>query len=502
MTNVLTWLDEAAERTPDKLAVSDIETSLTYAQLRDASASVGSWLIGRGMRPRQAVALFLDNSAPALAGMLGAVRAGGFYSVIDTRQPASRVLAICEALAPFVVLSDAASIEAVREMLAGTPREVVPLEEALAAEALPAELAAVRSQALDIDPLYVNFTSGSTGTPKGVIINHRCVIDFIGQFCETFGIGEDDRFANQAPFDFDVSVKDIYSALSVGATVHVIPRAFFSEPTKLMDFLCEREVTTLVWAVSALCFVSIMNGLDYRVPETVRRVIFSGEVMPPKQLRIWQRALPDAMFVNVYGPTEITCNCTYYIVEREYADDEVIPMGRTFPNERVMLLDEDDREVVEPGCEGEICVSGTSVGLGYLGDADRTAEAFVQNPLNGLWLETIYRTGDLAHYDDNGNLVYDSRKDHQIKHLGHRIELGEIEACSQAADGVDRACCLYDARRKKLLLFYVGALDKSELASHLRERLPQYMVPGKMRQIEAMPLTKNGKIDRKALAEL
>ena len=269
-----------------------------------------------------------------------------------------------------------------------------------------------------------------------------------------------------------------------------------------MDHLAENGATVLIWAVSALCFVSIMNGFDYRVPEGVRLVMFSGEVMPPKQLRVWRKALPNATYVNLYGPTEITCNCTYYVVERDFGPDEVIPMGRPFANERVFLLDGQDREVTEVGVEGEICVSGTALAPGYLGAPEQTAAAFVQNPLNGRWLEPIYRTGDLARYDEEGNLVYSSRKDHQIKHMGQRIELGDIEASARAVEGVDQDICLYDARRKRLHLVYVGGIEKEELSAALREALPSYMVPGRVHQVDAMPLNKNGKIDRAALEKL
>ena len=149
--------------------------------------------------------------------------------------------------------------------------------------------------------------------------------------------------------------------------------------------------------------------------------------MPVKHLNIWKKYLPEAMYVNVYGPTEITCNCTYHIIDREYEPGENLPIGKPFPNEKVFLLDEEDREVTKPGEKGEICVSGTALSLGYYNNPEQTAKAFVQNPLNQSYLEPIYRTGDLAYYGEDGNLYFASRKDFQIKHMGHRIELGEIE---------------------------------------------------------------------------
>ncbi|MBQ9503726.1 MAG: AMP-binding protein, partial [Lachnospiraceae bacterium] len=344
---------------------------------------------------------------------------------------------------------------------------------------------------------------GSTGTPKGVTVAHRSVIEFIEYFTELFNIGPDDILGNQAPFDFDVSVKDIYSGLYRGAKVQIIPRDYFSNPTALMDYLADKEVTTCIWAVSAMCFVSIMNGFGYRVPERINKVLFSGEVLPVKHLKVWQKYLPDATYVNLYGPTEITCNCTYYVLDRDFEDKEVIPIGVPFPNEKVFLLNEEDEliETADTDSVGEIIVSGTSVVQGYYNDKERTSAAFVQNPLQDKYIELVYRTGDLGRYDADGQLVYVSRKDHQIKHLGQRIELGEIEAVVTAMDGIERTAVLYDEEKHKLIMFYTGQADKKELMKELRSALPPYMMPNTVNQLEEMPLNKNGKIDRGRLKE-
>ena len=174
-------------------------------------------------------------------------------------------------------------------------------------------------------------------------------------------------------------------------------------------------------------------------------------------------------------------------------------MGRPFPNERVFLLDEENRLIDEPDTEGEICVVGTCLALGYYNDPEKTAEAFVQNPLASAFPETMYRTGDIGMLDKAGRFVYRGRKDHQIKHLGQRIELGEIDVAAHGVEGVTRACTIYESRKKRILLFYVGECEKDVLAATLKDVLPQYMVPNKIRQLDTMPLTKNGKIDRQAL---
>lgn len=500
MRNVLQMLEHTAERLPHKTAVADPSNKLTFAELQSSAQAAGTWLIAHGVQPRTAVAFYLEKSALAWASMLGAIYAGGFYSVIDVRQPESRVAEMLKVLTPAVVLTDAEHLDRARELFDANTYTLACIEDVVTSSIDKAALALVRAQATDVDPLYANFTSGSTGTPKGFVAPHRSVLDWAQTFTATFGIDQTDVMGNQAPFDFDATNKDVYSSLLTGATVQIIPRTYFSNPTQLMDYICDREVTTLCWAVSAMCFVSIMGGFDYRVPTTIRRVLFSGETMPPKQLRVWQKFVPNALYANLYGPSEVTCNCTYFVVDREYANDEVIPAGKAFANERVFLLNEQDQEIHAANEVGEVCVAGSCLVMGYLGAPERTAKAFMQNPANQRWLEPMYRTGDLARYDENGDLVYVSRKDHQIKHLGQRIELGDIEAAAHGVDGVERACCLYDAGRKRLILFYVGSIARKDLKEVLRKRLPQYMVPNNTKQLDEMPLSKNGKIDRTALA--
>lgn len=533
MKNVLEFLEKSALSVPTAIACGDEKEELSYSALLLASKKLGAFL-SQHTAPRRPVALYLEKSVPALIGFFGIVYAGGFYSVLDPSQPMARTVKILETLEPSVVLTDYANRERAEEIIAelrGTANTTIPVElyvlndlpgikdrgEAQAEGVTKEEetlLSDIRDQAMDVDPLYVNFTSGSTGVPKGVTVGHRSVISFISSFVEIFGIDKEDVLGNQAPFDFDVSVKDIYSALFAGCRLQLIPRSYFSNPMELMDYLSEKKITNLTWAVSALCFVSVMNGLEYKVPEKVKRVMFSGEVMPIKHLNHWKKYLPEAMYVNLYGPTEITCNCCYYILDREFQEGEKIPLGKTFPNEKVFLLGEDGEEIrpgmiaaVEDGehlkneesPEGEILVSGAGLAIGYYKDTVKTEEAFTQNPLNKAYYERCYRTGDLARYNEKGELVYCSRKDFQIKRMGHRIELGEIESTAMKIEEVTRALAIYEADEQKLWLFYTGKADRKEIAKTLRSLLPPFMIPNKTIQIEEMPLTKNGKIDRAAL---
>lgn len=503
LKNVLDYLDNSVEKYPNKIAVADEHNSFTYSQLKEKAERIGAGLLNV-TSPRMAVPVYMDKSCNALAIFMGAVSAGCFYVMLDPSHPVERINMILETLGATFMVVDEKSAK--KQAKLGFTGKVLSVEELLEHEVTDKDkkmLLQIRQEALDIDPLYSIFTSGSTGVPKGVVVNHRSVIDFIDCFTDTFGISENDVIGNQAPFDFDVSVKDIYSSLKCGATLQIIPKSMFSFPTRLLDYLDDNKVTTLIWAVSALCIVTTLNGFDYKVPESINKVIFSGEVMPIKHLNKWREIYPDAMFVNVYGPTEITCNCTYYIVDREFELEDVLPMGSAFPNERVFLLDENNNQICadEPKKTGEICVSGTAVTMGYFNNREKTDGAFVQNPLNPYYNEIIYRTGDLGYYNERGEMCFSSRKDFQIKHNGHRIELGEIEMAINSMDGIQRACCIYEQEQNKIYAFYEGNADNKSLTHYLVSKIPKFMIPEVLVNVEAMPLTKNGKIDRKALME-
>ena len=494
--NILCYAEESARRFPGKTAFADEETACTYDELIKSARAVGTRL-GREVTPGKPVPVLMEKGVKAIYAFMGIVSAGCCYILLDPKLPTERLRSVLDTLQAEVLLTDPA-YDKPRERLEFDGK-VIMMEEALQTQEDAEYLDNVRKQSRDVDPLYAIFTSGSTGVPKGVVVSHRSVIDFIEEFTRLFNITEHDVIGNQAPFDFDVSVKDIYSTLKCGATMQIIPKKFFSFPTKLLDYLVEREVTTLIWAVSALCIISTLKGFDYKVPQKIRKVIFSGEVMPVKHLNIWRKYLPNTMYVNIYGPTEITCNCTYYVVNREFQPGDVLPMGKAFPNEKVFLLDEENHLVEEKNQNGEVCVTGSALALGYYRNPEQTAKAFVQNPLNDRYLEPMYRTGDLAYYNNLGELCFATRKDFQIKHMGHRIELGEIEASMDKIPEIIRSCCLFDQGKSKIVAFYEGNVERKEIVRALKQYLPAFMVPNVFRQVEQMPLTKNGKIDRKAL---
>ena len=494
--NILDYLEQSAIHYPDKIAFADETSACTYKELRRTAKSVGTKLTNY-VPPRSPVPVFMEKRVETIYAFLGAVYAGCFYVLLDPKLPSERLKQILQTLQSEVLVLHPDYEKQFKTL--EYEGNVVNILEAVQEEEDAVLLEAIREQRLDIDPLYAIFTSGSTGIPKGVLVSHRSVIDFMEEFVDIFEITDKDVIGNQAPFDFDVSVKDIYSTLKTGATMQIIPKKLFSFPTKLLDYLDEREITTLIWAVSALCIVTTLKGLEYKVPQKVNKIIFSGEVMPIKHLNEWKKYLPDALYANVYGPTEITCNCTYYIVDREFQPGESLPIGQPFPNEKVFLLDEENQLVREAGKKGEICVSGTALSLGYYRNPEQTEKVFVQNPLNEKYLERIYRTGDMAYYGHDGYLYFASRKDFQIKHMGHRIELGEIELAMEMAEGIRRACCTYDEPENKIIAFYEGEAEKRQIVRALGKKLPAYMIPNVWVKLDRLPITKNGKIDRKKM---
>ena len=496
MTNILEYLERSAQLYPEKPALVDEQQSITFAQALENSRRVGSSL-ALSLAKGQPVAVYMEKSVENLCAFWGIVYAGGFYVSFNTQLPTSRLQQMQSVLqAPFVI-TDEEHRAALEEVF--PPHRILLYQDLVKSTVDRALLAQIRQRHVDTAPLYANITSGSTGVPKAVVVGHRSTLDFIDHFCPVFSITQKDVIANQAPFDFDVSVKDIYSALATGATLVLVPRPLFSQPQQLLDFLCEHRATTLIWAVSALCLITTVHGLDYRTPETVNKVLFSGEVMPAKHLKIWMEHLPRAQFVNLYGPTEITCNCTYHIIDRERSYPDGIPMGQAFPNEDVFLLDGDDQLVTSPNVVGEVCVRGSALALGYYRNPDQTAAAFPNNPLNPCYPERIYRTGDLARYSTLGELHFCGRKDFQIKHMGHRIELEEIERAVSNLPGVHRCCCVFHSEKHRLYAFYQGDLTSKELRLQLLPTLPPYMIPNVFRQVDQFPLNKNGKIDRTLL---
>lgn len=493
--NVLDYLDESVKKKPDKTAFSDGTDSLTFREVDRSSRAVGTWLCHRGIY-KEPVVVFMEKHPRTVTAFYGVVAAGCFYVPVDADMPRMRIESIIRNLDARVMICDRDTYEMAKGSEFGG--EIAVYDEICQTQIDDQVLADVRDSAIDTDLVYVVFTSGSTGIPKGVTGCHRCIIDYVEQLSEVLAFGEDTVFGNQAPLYFDACLKELYPTLKFGATTYLVPKDLFLFPMELVAFLNRHQINTICWVVSALTMISAFGTFEEVVPEYLHTVAFAGEVFPIKQFDRWRQALPDAVFVNLYGPTEGTGVCCYYKVEREICMDERIPIGRPFKNTEILLLTEDN-ELAGEGEDGEICIRGTCVSHGYYNDAERTESAFVQNPLNTAYPEVIYRTGDIGRYNGYGELMFVSRKDSQIKHMGHRIELGEIEANANAVEEVEMAGCIYDEEREKIVLYYVGTIAHREMMTAMKDMLPRYMLPNRIIRLDKMPLTANGKIDRVSL---
>ncbi|NMA30549.1 MAG: amino acid adenylation domain-containing protein [Candidatus Methanofastidiosa archaeon] len=496
--NILEYLENSACEYPDKIAFVDSENEVTFSQLMYKAKAIASSII-KMKKINHPVAIYMPKGVNCIISFMAVAYSGNFYTPIDYEMPVQRIKSIINILQPIAIITDRASLSSVKDF--SSSDAIFVLEDILETEINDNALKSIRNQLIDTDPLYVLFTSGSTGTPKGVTISHRSVIDYTEWVSETFSITENERFGNQAPFYFDNSVLDIYCTLRNGSTMFIIPTKLFSFPVRLIEYLNDKEINIIFWVPSAMCLVANLRAFQGIVPQYLKKILFAGEVMPNKQLNIWRKYIPDALYANLYGPTEITVDCTYYIVDREFKDDEPLPIGIPCRNSGILILNEENQLVGQEEI-GEICVRGTSLALGYYNNPEKTSEVFVQNPLNNAYPEIIYRTGDLAKYNCFGEIVYVSRKDFQIKHMGHRIELGEIENAVNSLDKIESCCCLYCNNTSRLILFYQGQADKKYIIDGIRALVPNYMIPNKFIQVDKMPINANGKIDRQKLKEL
>jgi len=494
--NLLEYLEFTAVRVPDKPALTDENGSILFRDLLTQSRRIGSEIARIVCCTNRPVAVMTERRKSSVLGFLGVLQSGNYYVPVDVRMPEARMETLFDRLKPAAIVYTAEDVDVVAPFAHLCPQ--ILLETAAEAPVDDALLDGQRKKVLDVDPAYVIFTSGSTGTPKGIVVSHRSVIDFNDWYTETCGIGSADVLGNQAPFYFDLSVKDLYSMLKTGASMHILPKKFFMFPILLMRYLKEHQVTVLSWATSAFHLIANSGVLEKAAPEHLRRVILGGEALQAKQLNIWRRACPHVQYINLYGPTEVTVDCCYYIIDRPYADTETIPIGKACENMEVFLLDPEGKPVPQ-GEPGEICARGSGIAQGYFGDWEKSNAVFTQDPRNTFYHDRIYHTGDIGMENAEGNFVFLGRKDNQIKHGGYRIELGEIETALNSLSDVQAAICFFDPVKDRIHCVYQGRPEPADIVTEVQRLVPKYMLPNIFHKVARMPYNANGKIDRVAL---
>jgi len=494
--NILDYLDDGASLAPGKAAFVSEEERITFGELRGRAKAAGTFISSLSLY-KEPVVVFMERNPSTIAAFFGTMYGGCFYVPVDSEMPLFRIKLIFEKVNPKVIVCDKKTIETAKEIGCGDVAHL--FDEIIKTPVDEEALAKIRARAIDADPVYVVFTSGSTGIPKGVIASHRSVIDYVENLCEVMRFDSETVFGMQIPLYVDACLKEIFPTLKHGACAYLIPKRLFMFPVKLLEYIEEKKINTVCWVVSALAIVSSFGALDKIKLESLRTVAFGSEVFPVKQFNKWKEALPSARFVHLYGPTEATGMSAYYEADRLFGEAESIPIGKPFNNTEIILLDEKGNE---PACgeRGEICIRGAGLSLGYYRDAERTREAFVQNPLSDF-PDIIYKTGDVGTRGEDGSLYYICRGDQQIKHMGHRVELGEIEAAAARCDGVRMACAVYAEEQGRIILYYCAedGLVQSVLAEYLKKLLPRYMLPYAYVPIDALPQTPNGKVDRVGL---
>jgi amino acid adenylation domain-containing protein len=488
--------EEQAARTPSATAVVDGEGELTYAELNGLTNQLARRLRSEGIGPESIVGVCMERSPELVVSLLGILKAGGAYLPLDPDYPAERRVFVLDDAGAALVLSHAPVADRVHDL---SVRALLVDEEwgGIVCESSAGLEPLARAE----NPAYVIHTSGSTGTPKGVVVPHAGIRNRVLWTVRTHGLGPADRVLQKTTLTFDAAAWEFLAPLVSGGSVVLAPPDVQHDPRAMVEAVADRDVTVLQLVPSVFKLVVEEPGLERC--RSLRLVFCAGEPLPVALCeRLFER-LPQAELHNTYGPTECSIDVTAYRC-RPGMHGPIVSIGRPIANTRVYVLDRALRPV-PVGVTGELYAGGAGLGRGYLNRPALTAERFVPDPFDGRPGARLYRTGDLARYQADGNLEFVGRIDHQVKIRGFRIELGEVESALAEHPEVEQAVVVAredEPGERRLVAYLVCAESEpsaSELRAHVRQKLPEYMVPSAFVLLATLPLTRSGKVDRKAL---
>lgn len=501
--NILEYFENTVKIKSNKIAVVDGDRKIVFAELAGKARSVGSAVFNKsGKAKKKPIAVFLPKSIESIIADIGIVYSGNAYMNLDIKTPLERISNILKLVEPLFIITDTKYKNMILQIF--DAEKILDINDLIVEKAEHQILLEHLETVIDTDPLCLINTSGSTGTPKSVVLNHRSFIDYTTWAIEKINLSEDEVFGSLAPIVFDHSSYELCLMMVHSCTMVIIPETYTIFPVKLLQYVADMNITYIFWVPTIMVNIANMDLLSKIPIPNLKMVWFAGEVFPTRQFNYWRNHLPNAIFVNLYGPTEVTVDCAYYIVDREIFDNEPIPIGYPCRNTDIIILSANNTLITEPNIEGELCVRGSSLAMGYYNNPEKTAAVFVQNPLNTAYPELIYRTGDIVFINEFGELVYKGRNDSLIKHMGKRIELCEIEhIIINTLHLLKNGCAIYDTIKKEIVFFYEAdsKYSAAELRKAISKMLPNYMIPTKFIWMKILPRNTNGKIDRLKLKE-
>lgn len=501
--NLIDYFEETVSLNSEKIAVRHNTEVVGFNELKTKAQKLGNEIVSKiDNKMNRPIAVFLPKEINTIISDIGIMYSSNPFMNLDIKTPKDRIMNIYNLIKPIAIISN----KKYSKLLSDIDVPLILIDE-LDWDTMDTNedfLWLRRRSMIDTDPFCIINTSGSTGTPKGVVLNYKSFVDFVMASDERFSFDGSEIIGSLSPVVFDIYDFELCMLMMKGVQLVLLDAMLAAFPARLLQNMANTHVNFIFWVPSIMVNIANMKLLDkINIPE-LKLVWFAGEVFPTKQFLVWYDNFPNTTFVNLYGPIEITLDCTYYVVDERPIESEPLPIGIPYRNTDILLLNDDNKEC-EVNEEGEICVRGTSLAMGYYNNPEKTAVAFTQNPLNPFYPELIYRTGDIAYIKEDGNIMFKGRKDSLIKHMGYRIELGEIEHVIENDLKLVRYCCaVYQYEKKEIILFYesLKEITEKEFRTKISKVFPSYMIPNSFIKLDELPRNTNGKIDRLTLKNI